>query len=66
MKSTSHPAHDPVESASVQSSPEPKRKLKLRVPTPEEIHEMAETGSDIRDAADPISDMTDTPRGGDQ
>ena len=67
MKSTSHPAHDPVESASVQSSPEPKRKLKLRVPTPEEIHEMAVTGSDIRDAADPMGDMSATPnRGGEQ
>lgn len=48
--------------------PEESRKprLKLRPANPEDIHEMAITGSDIRDAADPISDMTDTPRGGDQ
>lgn len=41
-------------------------RLKLRPATPEEIHEMAVTGSDIRDAADPTNDMTSIPGGGDQ
>lgn len=32
-------------------------KLKLRLPTPEEIQAMAETGTDIGDAAESVSDM---------
>jgi hypothetical protein len=43
-----------------------KPRLKLRPATPEEIHEMAVTGSDIRDAADPINELSATPRGGEQ
>lgn len=67
MKSKSHPAQGTGGSASTQSGPEPKLKLKLRTPTPEEIHEMAVTGSDIRVAAEPMNDMSPTPnRGGDQ
>ena len=49
-------------------APETSRKprLKLRPATPSEIFEMAETGSDIRDAADPVSEMTSIPGGGEQ
>ncbi len=43
-----------------------KPRLKLRPATPSELFEMAETGSDIRDAADPINDMSATPGGGEQ
>jgi len=43
-----------------------KPRLKLRPATPSELFEMAETGSDIRDAADPMNDMSGTPGGGNQ
>ena len=43
-------------------SPKPenslKPRLKLRLPTPAEIMEMAETGTQIEEAGEPLSDMT--------
>jgi hypothetical protein len=35
-----------------------KPRLKLRLPTPAEIMEMAETGTQIEEAGEPLSDMT--------
>ena len=57
-----------IEKPSSTNVPETSRKprLKLRPATPTELFEMAETGSDIRDAADPMSDMTSIPGGGEQ